>query len=92
MSNQTRHTVNGSHYVVWHPPKDCASYSLSYDGGGWMPGSYDSVASALRGAECCMINESKFVSDIQSNVNHFEKGNRDLSLSDMAEFKQLENE
>ena len=87
MNKQTSHYVNGYEYIVWHPTKQCSSFSLSFGGGGWMPGNYDSVSSALRGAECCQLDESRFIREIQQRVNHFKIGDRDITIDDMKGFK-----
>lgn len=61
-------------------------FGISYDGGGWMPGSYDSVESALAGFQCCMIDEARFVAEIQEPVNHFDKQDRAITMDDINRF------
>ena len=80
-------TFNPADYVVWPPAKDCSSYGLSFASGGWMPGSYDSEESALRGAECCEVDEGRFVEEIQNPINSVKLLNRDLTMADMEVFK-----
>lgn len=72
--------------LVWHPKNGEEGYSISFVGGGWMPGSYDSIESALKGFDCCIIDESRFVTEIQQPINHFNKGDRLITVSDMKEF------
>ena len=72
--------------IVHFPSKNSEGFSISYIHGGWMPGIYDSVESAIRGAECCFKDESLFVKTIKDPINHYDKGNRLITLSDMFEF------
>lgn len=71
---------------VHYPSKDDSGYCISYIHGGWMPGVYDSVESAIKGGECCFIDEHRFVIDIQQPINHFDKENREITLKDMEGF------
>lgn len=77
----THHTVNGEPIEVWKS-KDDDSYSISYGFGGWMVGSYDSIESALMGAELDLLGDVDFY-DLQKEVNHFDKGNRLFTVDDL---------
>ncbi len=68
---------------IWHPKKGDTGYSIAFGGGGWMPGTYDSIESAKLGAKACFIDESKFVTELQQRVNHFDKENRELTCDDV---------
>lgn len=78
-------TVHGD-CVIHHPTKKSPGYSISYVHGGWMPGIYDSIESAIKGFECCIIDECRFVEEIQKPINHFDKGNIFISVADMESF------
>lgn len=87
-----RRTETHGDIVVHHPskkPQDYLDegYSISFVDGGWMPGVYDSIESAIRGGECCFIDVSRFVVDIQQPVNWIDKGARLITLSDMEGFE-----
>ena len=71
---------------VHYPLKGESGYCISYIGGGWMPGKYDSVKSAVKGGECCFIDEARFVRDIQKPINHVDKGAREITIKDMEGF------
>ncbi len=77
----TTHIVNGDEILVWKS-KDGDSYSISYGGGGWMTGGYDSIESALMGAELDLLGNVDFY-DLQKEVNHFDKCNRLLTVNDL---------
>lgn len=77
----THHVVQGEPVNVWKS-KDDDSYSISYGGGGWMVGSYDSIESALMGAELDLSCNEDFYK-LQKEVNHFDKGNRLLTVNDL---------
>lgn len=77
----THHTVKGEPIKVWKS-KDEEGYSISHGGGGWMIGVYDSIESALMGAELDLLNSVDFY-DLQREVNHFDKGDRLLTVNDL---------
>ena len=78
----TEHKIDGEIIVVWHPTPESAGYSMSYGGGGWMPGIYDSVEATILGAKACFEDEYEFVESIQKPVNHVLKGNRMITVED----------
>lgn len=86
MTKITNHTVDGEEVNIWHPEKDSSGYSISSDSGSWMPGTYDCIESAELGAKACFINESKFVTELQQPINHFDKQNRLLTIEDVSEW------
>lgn len=71
---------------IWHPRKNSDlpydGFSISHGHGGWMTGTYDSIESAKEGFRLCMIDESK-VSKLSKKVNHYDKGNRAITLDDL---------
>jgi hypothetical protein len=78
----TEHNVDGDMINVWHPKGDETSYSISFGGGGWMVGSYDSIESALMGAELDLLGDVDFY-DLQQRVNHFDKEDRLITVKDL---------
>ena len=74
--------------VVHHPnvKKGDSGFSISYIYGGWMPGVFDSVESAIIGGQCCFIDESRFVNKVQQPINHVDRGNREITIDDMKDF------
>ena len=72
--------------VIHLPEEDSPGYAISFISGGWMPGIYDSVESALKGAHCCFHDEGKFVKEIQQPINFFNRGNRLITIGDMDGF------
>ena len=48
-----------------------------------MPGSFDSVESALLGAAACFEDEKSFVLEVQQPINHFDKQNRLITINDL---------
>lgn len=77
----TTHIVDGEPIDVWKGEND-ENYSIHYGGGGWMTGIYDSIESALMGAELDLSCNEDFY-DLQKEVNHFDKGNRSLTVNDL---------
>lgn len=77
----THYTVKGEPIKVWKS-KDEGGYSISHGGGSWMIGVYDSIESALMGAELELLNSVDFY-DLQREVNHFDKGDRLLTVNDL---------
>ena len=58
---------------------------------GWMPGVYDSVASALLGVKACFEDEERFVNEVQRPINHMDMGDRLITESDIeAKFKETQ--
>lgn len=71
--------------MVWHPESVGQGFSISMADGGWLEGSYDSIESALKGAEQALKLTPKFL-EMQKRVNHVNQENRLITLSD---FKHL---
>jgi hypothetical protein len=82
MNRITEVTIQDDVVNVWHPSKGDEGFCIAMKSGGWLPGVYDSVESATKGAERCFDDESKFVAEIQKPINHFDKENRMITLSD----------
>lgn len=80
----TVHTVGDESVNVWHPDQESVGFCISCADGGWLPGTFDSVEAALRGAELCFEDEYKFVTEIQQPINHFDKQNRQITIEDMS--------
>jgi len=78
----TEHDVNGLIVNVWHPMNGSAGFSISLKSGGWLIGSYDSVESALVGAECDLSLTTGFY-EMQKRVNHFDREDRLISIEDL---------
>jgi len=76
-------TVKGEIVEVWHPENNSPGFCISMTSGGWLLGTYDSKSSACLGAECCFIDEQAFVTELQQKVNHFDKGDRLLTIQDL---------
>lgn len=74
----TTHTVDGEAVNVWHSDE---GLSISFESGGWMKGTYDSVESAILGAKLDIMGCVEFY-EMQERVNHFDKGNRLITKSD----------
>jgi len=90
MHKITKHNVNGTIVKVWHPNEkhDVPCFQISIDSGGWLIGSYDSIESAILGANCnLMMNESFY--KMQKRVNHDDRENRLIMMDD---FDCLEDE
>lgn len=68
---------------IWSPQEGESGFCISMVGGGWLPGVFDSVESALKGSELIMIDEFRFVKEIQEPTNHFDKGNREITIEDL---------
>jgi len=79
---KTEHDVIGLTVIVWHPTKDDVDFSISLKSGGWLVGLYDSVESALVGAECDLRSIPEFY-EMQKRVNYFYNENRLISLEDL---------
>lgn len=77
----TEHTVKGEPIKVWRS-EDEDGYSISYGLGGWMTGIYDSIESALMGAELDLLGDVDFYK-LQKEVNHIDKQNRLLTVKDL---------
>lgn len=77
----TEHIVDGESVNVWHPQQN-DGFSVSMTSGGWLTGTYDSVESALMGAKLD-INLNPSFYKLQKEVNHFDKGNRTLTVNDL---------
>ena len=86
MNKITEFEHEGDKYNIWHPAKNDHGFCISFFAGGWMPGTYDSMDSAKLGIKACNINEHKFVTEIQQPINHFDKGNRGISIDDINEW------
>lgn len=69
--------------VVWYPDNECEGYQVSYIGGGWLPGIYDSVETAVKASEMIFVDESRFIEEIQKPINHFDKGNRLITVDNL---------
>lgn len=78
----TKHTVVGERVSVWHAKENDEGYSIFLCSGGWLVGSYDSVESALMGAELDLKLNSEFYT-LQKEINHFDKGNRLITANDL---------
>ena len=77
----TEYTVDGESVNVWHPQQG-VEFCVSMTSGGWLTGVYDSVESALMGAELD-INAHPDFYKMQKEINHFDKGNRTLTVNDL---------
>ena len=81
----TEHIINGEPVNVWHPEEKKSGFdgfSISMASGGWLTGVYDSIESALMGAELD-INLNPDFYKLQKEVNHFDNGNRTLTVNDL---------
>lgn len=85
MQKITEHEVSGETIKVWHP-QDNEGYSIYFGSGGWMTGTYDSVESALIGAECDLKLIPEFY-EMQKRVNYFDKENRLITVDDFEFLK-----
>lgn len=77
----THYTVKGQPIKVWKS-EDEEGYSISHGFGGWMIGSYDSIESALMGAELDLICNCEFYK-LQKEVNYVDEQNRLLTVEDL---------
>jgi len=85
-SKITEVEVSGNMVNIWHPKKGESGFVISLSSGGWLSGIYDSVESAMLGAEYDLLMKPEFY-EMQKRVNHFDKENRLISVDD---FKDLE--
>ena len=71
---------------VWHPEKDRTGYLISHDQYGWLRGAYDSVQSALAGAELDIAMNPAFY-EMQDRVNNVSRENRFITIDDLKGVK-----
>lgn len=90
MERITEHNVEGEKVLVWHPRPDSKGFAISLEAGGWLTGVYDSIESALIGAKCDIDCIAEFY-EMQKRVNHFDRGNRFIAVSDF-DFLESEDE
>jgi len=86
MGKIIEHNVNGVPVNVWYPEQDNQGFNISYGPGGWMPGIYDSLEAALLGANACLIDEARFVKEVQQPINHVDKGDRLITEEDIKKW------
>ena len=84
----TEHYVSDSIVNVWHPTEYGDGFSISLKHGDWLVGLYDSVESALAGAECDLRTIPEFY-EMQKRVNYFDMENRLISLEDLNLVKNI---
>ena len=78
---QTVKKVLGVDVLMWHPDCDSEGYSISLKDGGWLKGIYDSIDSAILGAERDLNFDNEFYI-MQERVNNFKKENRLITVKD----------
>lgn len=80
--------VEGEPLNIWHPEKhidmDYNGFSISYGPGGWIPGTYDSIESAIEGARWCFTGREGEIYKIRDQVNNIKIGNRSITLEDLG--------
>lgn len=89
MSKATEHAVCDELVLVHHViDQDDGSdgYVISFGGGGWIPGSYDSEQAALLGAKACFVDESAFAAEVQRPINWIDRGNRMITSDDVEQW------
>lgn len=82
MNKVTEHNVLNEKVLVWHPKKHQEGFSISLSSGGWLCGTYDSIESALKGAELDLKLNDSF-HKMQKDVNHYDKSDRLISMDDL---------
>lgn len=83
-SNETKvfKSPKGNIILVWYTTVGEPCYCISLKSGGWLTGFYDSVESALVGADFDMDCMQSFYT-MQKEVNHFDQGNRPITMEDL---------
>jgi len=81
----TEHEVDGFEFLAWHD-KETKEICVSAKSGGWLPGTFADIDAAVLGVKACLVDECGFVDEIQKPVNHFDKGNRAIVVSDFDSF------
>lgn len=77
----TGHLVCKEKIKVWHPKNNESGFSISMASGGWLVGSFNSVESAIKGAEHNLKLTPSFF-EMQKRVNHVNQENRLIVLED----------
>lgn len=86
MNKITEHKVLNEKVSVWHPKDDEKGFVISLTSGGWLSGIYDSVESALKGAEMD-LNSNQSFHKMRKEVNYYDKGNRLISIDDLLKIE-----
>lgn len=80
--------VEGESINICHPEESSDQsydgFSISYGPGGWMPGTYNSVESAIEGAKWCFTGRECELVKIIDQVNNYKLGNRSITLEDLG--------
>mgnify|MGYP006148668125 CR=1 FL=1 len=84
MAKIENYLVCGEKIKVWHPETIGAGFCISMGTGGWLDGSFDSIESALKGAEHNLKLTAVFF-EIQKKINHVDQENRLITLNDLAD-------
>lgn len=83
MTKQKAYVVKGVGVILWLPEDLNQGISVSLKSGGWLVGSFDSVPSALKGAEYDLdLNEAYYA--LQKKINHVDQENRLITIDDLA--------